>query len=102
MTSIHDRHRAHEAKFAQDADLAWKIRSRRNRLLAQWSANLQHLDADATSAYIQDIINIGMPGDTLLMARLEQDLDGRANAAMIAEQARACATEAEEQITNPS
>lgn len=53
MTTFNDREKAHEAKFAHDAELRFKAEARRNRLLGMWAAELMgHTDPTAYAAEV--------------------------------------------------
>ena len=56
MTDFRDRERAEEAKFAMDADTAFRIAARRNRLLGQWAAEKMNLGPEETEAYAKAVI----------------------------------------------
>ena len=51
MTDFNDRERAEEAKFAMDADTAFRVAARRNRLLGHWAAAKMNLTPEETEAY---------------------------------------------------
>lgn len=54
MSNFDDREKAQEAKFAHDAEFAFKIEARRNKLLGLWVAGLLG-NADA-EAYAKEVI----------------------------------------------
>lgn len=56
MTDFKDRERAEEAKFAMDADTAFRVSARRNRLLGHWAAEQMGLSAEETEAYAKSVI----------------------------------------------
>lgn len=56
MTDFRDRERAEEAKFALDADTAFRIAARRNRLLGQWAAEKMRLTPEEAEAYGKAVI----------------------------------------------
>ncbi len=56
MTSMQDREKAFEAKFAMDEELRFKAEARRNKLLGLWAAGLLgKADADA-DAYASEVV----------------------------------------------
>ena len=56
MTSIQDREKAFEAKFALDEELRFKAEARRNKLVGLWAAGLLgKTDGDA-EAYARDVV----------------------------------------------
>lgn len=56
MTDFKDRERAEEAKFAMDADTAFRIAARRNRLLGHWAAAKMNLTPEETEAYGKAVV----------------------------------------------
>lgn len=56
MTDFRDRERAEEAKFALDADTAFRIAARRNRLLGQWAAEKMRLTPEEAEAYGKAVV----------------------------------------------
>ncbi|MBN9506491.1 MAG: DUF1476 domain-containing protein [Altererythrobacter sp.] len=56
MTDFDDRKRAEEAKFALDADTAFRVAARRNRLLGQWAAARMGLTPEETEAYAKAVV----------------------------------------------
>lgn len=56
MTDFNDRKRAEEAKFAMDADTAFRVAARRNRLLGQWAAARIGLTPEETEAYAKAVV----------------------------------------------
>lgn len=56
MTDFNDRERAEEAKFAFDAENAFKVAARRNRLLGEWAAERMGLTAEETDAYAKSVV----------------------------------------------
>lgn len=56
MTDLNDRRRAEEAKFAMDADTAFRVAARRNRLLGQWAAEKMGLTPEETEAYRKAVV----------------------------------------------
>ena len=56
MTDFNDRERAEEAKFAMDADTAFRVAARRNRLLGHWAAAKMGLTPEETEAYGKAVV----------------------------------------------
>lgn len=56
MTDFNDRKRAEEAKFVMDADTAFRVAARRNRLLGHWAAEKMGLTAEETESYAKSVI----------------------------------------------
>jgi hypothetical protein len=56
MTDFKDRQRGEEAKFVMDADTAFRVAARRNRLLGHWAAEKMQLGPEETEAYAKAVI----------------------------------------------
>jgi hypothetical protein len=56
MSVFEDRERGEEAKFANDADMMFRIQARRNRLLGQWGAERMGLSAVEAEAYAKSVV----------------------------------------------
>ena len=56
MTTFDDRERAFETRYARDAEMAFKITARRNRLLGEWAAAKMALTPEETEAYSKAVI----------------------------------------------
>lgn len=78
MTDFKDRERAEEAKYAMDADTAFRVTARRDRLLGQWAAEKMNLSAEETDAYAKSVIqaNFEEAGDEDVIRKLLGDLIG--------------------------
>lgn len=76
MTTFDDRERAHEAKFAHDAELNFKAEARRNRLLGEWAAGLLGKKGDDARAYALTFVSSDFeePGDGDVFRKLSRDL----------------------------
>lgn len=85
MTTFNDRENAFEAKFAHDADMAFKAVARRNKALGAWAAGLLGLTGDAIAAYQMAVITADFEeeGDEDVVRKLVRDLDGKATEAEI-------------------
>lgn len=79
-TSFDDRERAHEAKFAQDADLRFKAEARRNRLLGEWAAGLLGKTGDDAKSYAMSVVSADFeePGEEDVYRKLLADLADKA------------------------
>ena len=82
MTDFQDRERAEEAKYAMDADTAFRVTARRDRLLGQWAAEKMNLSAEETDAYAKSVIqaNFEEAGDEDVIRKLLGDLIGAGGA----------------------
>lgn len=78
MTDFNDRERSEEAKYAMDADTAFRVTARRDRLLGQWAAEKMNLSAEETDAYAKSVIqaNFEEAGDEDVIRKLLGDLTG--------------------------
>ena len=56
MSSLDDRGRGEEAKYAFDAEKKFKAEVRRNKLLGAWAADLLGLTGDAATAYAAEVV----------------------------------------------
>ena len=56
MTDFQDRQKGEERKFAMDADTAFRVSARRNRLLGRWAAEKMGLTPEETDAYAKAVI----------------------------------------------
>jgi hypothetical protein len=56
MTDFKDREKGEERKFAMDAETAFRVAARRNRLLGHWAAQLMDLGPEETEAYAKAVI----------------------------------------------
>ncbi len=78
MTDFNDRERSEEAKYAMDADTAFRVTARRDRLLGHWAAEKMNLSAEETDAYAKSVIqaNFEEAGDEDVIRKLLGDLIG--------------------------
>lgn len=85
MTTFDDRERAYEAKFAHDADLAFKAEARRNRLLGEWAAQLLGKTGDDARSYALTVVTSDFeePGDEDVFRKIAHDLAGKIEEAAI-------------------
>jgi hypothetical protein len=76
MTNFNDRERSEEAKYAMDADTAFRVTARRDRLLGQWAAEKMNLSAEETDAYAKSVIqaNFEEAGDEDVIRKVLGDL----------------------------
>ena len=56
MTDFSDRQKGEERKFAMDAETAFRVAARRNRLLGHWAAEKMGLTAEETDAYAKAVV----------------------------------------------
>jgi len=60
MTSLDSREKAIEAAFQHDQEMAFRIRTRRDRLLGFWAAELIGFAGSAADAYAADLVAEGV------------------------------------------
>jgi hypothetical protein len=79
MTGLDDLKKANEAKYSHDADLAFKIEARRNKLLGLWLAEKFGLAADEAQAYAREIIvaDLAEAGEEDVVAKILADVKAR-------------------------
>ena len=78
MTDFTDRQRGEEAKFAMDAETAFRVAARRNRLLGHWAAEKMDLGPEETEAYAKAVIQADFEeaGDEDVIRKVLGDLVG--------------------------
>ena len=76
-----DRKNAFENKFAHDAELQFKVESRRNKLVGQWAANMLGKNDSDTKKYVLEVIKSDFEeaGDDDVFRKLSGDLGDRAS-----------------------
>lgn len=76
MTSLDDREKAHEAKFARDEEMAFRVTARRNKLVGQWAAAKMGLTAEETDSYAKSVVQADFEeaGDEDVVRKLMGDL----------------------------
>jgi hypothetical protein len=57
-----EREKGYEAKWAHDQETHFKVLARRDRLLAQWAAELMKITGPGADAYAGEVMNAGMRG----------------------------------------
>ncbi|HMM07954.1 MAG TPA: DUF1476 domain-containing protein [Paracoccus solventivorans] len=85
MSTFDDRERAHESKFALDAELRFKAEARRNRLLGEWAAGLLGKSGDEARTYALTVVSSDFdePGEEDVFRKISADLAGKADEATI-------------------
>ena len=78
MTDFRDREKGEERKFAMDAETAFRVAARRNRLLGHWAAKLMDLGPEETEAYAKAVIQADFEeaGDEDVIRKVLGDLVG--------------------------
>ena len=85
MTTVDDRERGYETKFALDAEQEFKAVSRRNKMLGLWAGGLLGKDGQALDAYVAEVVrsDFAEAGDEDVARKVAADLEGRADAAAV-------------------
>ena len=98
MSSMDERQKGFEAKFAHDAEMQFKAEARRNKLLGLWAAEkMGHADPDA---YAKEVIAADFEevGDEDVYRKIAGDLGDKANEAEIRAQMVQLLAEAKAQL----
>lgn len=76
MTTFDDREKAFENKYAHDAEIAFRIAARRNRLMGLWAAEQMKLTPEETDAYAKAVVQADFEeaGDDDVVRKLLGDL----------------------------
>lgn len=56
MADMKDRADAFEAKFAHDAEMAFKVAARRNKMLAEWAGGMLQKAEEEMADYVKEVI----------------------------------------------
>lgn len=77
MTTFDDREKAHEKKFAMDADLRFKAESRRNKMLAEWAAEKLGITGAGVEDYVKAVrkADLASKGDADVLEKVQKDFD---------------------------
>ena len=75
--SFDDRRKGFESKWAHDAEMQFKIVTRRNRLLGQWAASEMGLTGEKAEAYSKSVVasEFDKPGDEGVFDKVRGGLD---------------------------
>ena len=73
MNTFDDRKKAFETKFVQDADLQFRLKAKRNKLIGEWAA--ERLEKDNKEDYIKEVreSDLEKPGDEDIIEKLLED-----------------------------
>ena len=103
MSIFDKREKGSEGKFALDAELQFKIRAKRDKLIGLWAAEKLGLSGEKAKEYAFSIIDedAKLKGDTDVIAKLTQDF-AKAKIAVTEAQIKAqlvtCEEEAKKQL----
>ena len=78
MTDFSDRQKGEERKFAMDAETAFRVAARRNRLLGHWAAEKMGLTSEETEADAKAVVQADFEeaGDEDVIRKVLGDLTG--------------------------
>ena len=76
MEKFDERKKSFENKFAHDEELKFKVASRRNKYLGQWTSQKLGYDTDKEKEYIQSVIkaDFQQAGDEDVFRKIKADL----------------------------
>jgi hypothetical protein len=76
MSSLNDREKGFEKKFANDQEQEFRAMARRNRMLGEWAAGLMGLEN--VQDYAQAVVksDFEQPGDEDVLRKVSKDLSG--------------------------
>ncbi|MBR3370719.1 MAG: DUF1476 domain-containing protein [Rhodobacteraceae bacterium] len=100
MTSLNDRERAFENKFAHDQEMVFKAVARRNKRLGLWAAGLMGKTGEDAEAYAMDVIRADFEeaGHEDVVRKVAADLAGKADEATIRGMMATMLTEAKAEL----
>ena len=79
MTTFDEREKSFEAKYQRDQEKLFRIKSRRNRLLGLWAANLLGMPDNQALDYAKDVVlsDFEEPGDDDVVRKVLKDFEER-------------------------
>lgn len=79
MTTIDDRKRVFEDKYARDQEFAFRVESRASRLIGLWVAEKIGLSGDDAATYAREVVsaNLDEPGLDDVLRKVRGDLDAK-------------------------
>ncbi|MCC5972026.1 MAG: DUF1476 domain-containing protein [Pararhodobacter sp.] len=85
MSTFDDRQRAFENKYAHDMEMQFKAVARRNKALGLWAAGLLGKSGAAAEDYAMEVIRADFEeaGHEDVFRKVQADLTGKADEAMI-------------------
>ena len=106
MSSMDDRQKAFENKFAHDAEMQFKAEARRNRMLGMWAAGkMGIMKPDDAKAYATEVVKADFeePGDEDVYRKVSGDLEAKGaewSEAELREKMASFLAEAKEELMN--
>ena len=79
MNNFDDREKGFERKFVNDQEVEFKINAKRNKLLANWAANILKFNEEQKKNYITEVIKSDFQeaGDQDVFKKIKKDLEGK-------------------------
>lgn len=79
MSSLSEREKAFENKFAHDDEIRFKVIARRNKLLGLWAAEQMGMTADKAEEYAREVVTADFdePGDEDVFQKVYGDLKAK-------------------------
>ena len=79
MNNFDDREKGFERKFVNDQEVEFKINAKRNKLLADWVANILKFNEEQKKNYITEVIKSDFQeaGDQDVFKKIKKDLEGK-------------------------
>ena len=79
MNTFKDREKGFEKKFANDQEADFRINAKRNKLLANWVADILKFNEDQKKNYIMEVIKADFQeaGDEDVFRKIKKDLEGK-------------------------
>jgi len=79
MNNFDDREKGFERKFVNDQEVEFKINAKRNKLLADWAANILKFNEEQKKNYITEVIKSDFQeaGDQDVFKKIKKDLEGK-------------------------
>lgn len=76
MSGFDEREQTFERKFQRDQEFAFKVKSRRNKIVGHWAASLLGKQGAEADAYAAEIVaaELGKQGEEHVVAKLVADL----------------------------
>ncbi|MCD6035471.1 MAG: aldolase [Rickettsiales bacterium] len=76
MNTFHNREKGFESRYAHDAELQFRVRSRRDYLLGLWVAEQLDLSGDEAKEYAKSVVNANFEeaGDQDMIRKIVADI----------------------------
>jgi hypothetical protein len=100
MNTFDNRKKAFESKFANDAEMQFKVMAKRNKFVGLWAAELLGKSGDDAEVYAKEVIKSDMEeaGDEDVIRKVQGDLGGLATDKEIRTKLKECYGKALEEL----